>query len=146
MTNWLKKFLTRDTDLQEGDIILTPVISFTKPDIGEPVLSFVQCVKENPRRFIFERLNTFRMASRQNYMVKDKQTGEEWRVATDHRMSRKLSCKELQWLTDDEAYYLVTEIYDFFNKRRQRFIEIRNIRFERIQVTERQRLMGVYCK
>lgn len=146
MTNWLKKFLTRDKDLQEGDIILTPVVNVRKRDIGEPVLSFVQCVKENPKRFSFERIDTVRMSFRQTYMVKDEKTGEEWRVATDHRMSRKLSCKELQWLTDDEAHYLVTELCNFYTKRSHRMAEIRNIRLERTQITERKRLMGVYCK
>lgn len=142
---WLKKLFRNvqdcDIDIQDCDTCYEPVAK----DIGEPVYSFVDCVKANPRRFSFERLDTFRMTC-QTYSVTDKQTGEEWRLATDHRMSRKLACKELQWLTDDEANYLVTEMYDFFNKRRQRFIEIRNIRFERTQVDERKRLMGVYCK
>lgn len=146
MTNWLKKFLTRDTDLQEGDIVLTPVVNVRKRDIGEPVISFVQCVKSNPKRFNFERIDNVRMSCRRKYMITDKQTGEQWWVTTDYRMNRKLVCKELQWLTDDEANYLDTEIYDFFNKRCQRFVEIRKIRFERTQVNERKRLMGVYCK
>lgn len=144
---WLKAlFQNSDKDLQEGDIILTPVVNVRKRDIGEPVISFVECVKSNPKRFSFERIDNVRMSCRRKYMITDKQTGEEWRVTTDYRMNRKLVCKELQWLTDDEANYLDTEIYDFFNKRCQRFIEIRNIRFERTQITERKRLMGVYCK
>lgn len=134
-----KKLHEDDKKIQDCDILI-------KPEIGEPVFSFVDCVKANPKRFSFTRINTVRMSCRQTYMVKDKQTGEEWRVATDHRMSRKLSCKELQWLTDDEANYLVTEMYSFFTKRRIRFIEIRNIRFERNQLDERKRLRGVYCK
>lgn len=146
---WLKKLFINlqnsDKDVQEGDIVLTLGVTPEK-EIGEPVYSFVECVKANPRRFSFEQLDNFRMSCRKTYSVADKQTGEEWRLATDYRMSRKLECKELQWLTDDEANYLVSEIYDFFIKRRFRMMEIRNIRFERTQVDERKRLMGVYCK
>lgn len=143
---WLKAlFQNSDKEVQDCDIVLTLGV-IPEKDIGEPVFSFVDCVKANPRRFSFERIDSVRLSCRQKYLITDKQTDEEWRVTTDHRMSRKLVCKELQWLTDDEAYYLVTEIYNFFNKRRNRMIEIRNNRFERTQVDERKRLIGVYCK
>lgn len=146
---WLKILHTKAMEdvqnhaknVQDSDTCYKPVAK----DIGEPVFSFVNCVKENNKRFTFEHIGTV-TSFRKIYVVTDKQTGEKWRVSTDSRTKRKLVSEQLDWLTAEETNYIDTEIYEFFNKRKQRLNEIKKNRIKRIQQCERKRLIGVYCK
>lgn len=146
---WLKAlFQNSDKDLQDCDIVLTSPPVIREVNIGEPVFSFVSCVKANPKRFTFIKVKDDRpvYAAGSTYDVKDKHTGEEWRIRTDWRCNRKFICLSLEWLTDDETAYLFSEIQSFYHTRITRLNEIRTKRFKRTQVGERNRLMGVYCK
>lgn len=144
---WLKAlFQNSDNNVQEGDTILVGGFYEIKKDIGEPVYSFVNCFTKNHRRFKIERLKIGGTYSyhRSSFQFIDKQTNEKWLVCIDHRTTRKLACNKLEWLTDDECIFIHTEILDFISNRVKRLHEIRNIRHQRKQKLERERLMEIY--
>lgn len=125
-----------------------------EPDISEPVLSFVNCVKQNRRRFILDYREPVEYEDGKQIVVwytdktrvfKDRVTGEQWgyRPGYGSKVSVIWGC---DFLTYDEEKYILRELGDFYRERLSRLAEIRRIRRNRKNVIERERLKAVYCQ
>lgn len=126
-----------------------------EPDISEPVLSFVNCVKQNHRRFILDYREpveveesaerTIVWYSSKTSVFKDRFTGEQWtyRAIYDTMGSIIYGC---EFLTEDEKEYILKELVSFYRERWSRLAEIRRIRRQRKSIKERDRLKGIYCQ
>lgn len=145
---WLKRILQNsDTYLQEGDIMPKPPID-NNINIGEPVSSFLKCVQENPRRFRLEKIKRQpgTRISRNKYIFTDKLTCESWNVVVDAYSTPLLYGSTIEWMTHEECRYVAKSISDIYTGRHDRLSHIRAIRYKRTTESERQRLIGVYCK
>ena len=126
-----------------------------EPDISEPVLSFVNCVKNNRRRFILDYRECVEVEEGKQIVVwhvgeksrvfKDRLTGEKWsyRPSYGRKGSVIWGCN---FLTYDEEKYILKELGDFYRERLSRLAEIRRIRRQRKSIKERERLKGIYCQ
>ena len=126
-----------------------------EPDISEPVLSFVNCVKQNHRRFILDYREpveveesdeiTIVWYSSKTSVFKDRLTGEKWSYCAvyDTKDSLIYGC---EFLTEDEKEYILKELVNFYRARWSRLAEIRRIRRQRKSIKERERLKGIYCQ
>lgn len=136
-------------------------------NISEPIISFVKCVQENPKRFkvTYEYDYThLRLVCMDNpvvselpesyyYTFKDLQTSESWTLYSgawvpvfvtrlDHEGEHTVNP---EWLTQDERVYLITSIKTIFSNRKGRKERVAQLRKERRIRDERNRLKGVYC-
>lgn len=148
--SWLSKLLFGDRDeVKDYTFDQTeehkPVV--TKPDIGEPVYSFVQCVLDNPRRFQLRKLKRQggMSMSRHEFMFTDRVTLESWTVMIDYRWEGLMSGVTIDWLTVDESKFIAKSIAELYNNRRDKLCILRNQRNRRKTQSERDRLKGVYC-
>lgn len=130
-----------------------------EPDISEPVLSFVNCVKQNPKRFVLDYKEPTEQCVEgddgckavvilwrsETHIFKDLLTGEEWKYRISYS-ARGNSIYGCEFLTNDEKKHILKELGDFYRERLSRLAEIRRIRMDRKNVTERERLKGVYCQ
>lgn len=130
-----------------------------EPDISEPVLSFVNCVKENPKRFVLDYKEPTEQCVEgdggckavvilwrsETHIFKDLLTGEEWKYRISYS-AKGNSIYGCEFLTGDEKKYILKELGDFYHKRWSRLAEIRHIRRNRKNAAERERLKGVYCQ
>lgn len=147
--NWFKRlFQNNDTKLQEGDYVFGGNFkepATETPNIGEPVLSFIECVRNNRRRFSFK---TETYCRTQIITLIDKQTGEQWCAKwylyferTEPRLDSKLD-----WLTEQEKSHLIKELSKIAKERAEQLRSVNAIRKNRQMTKERDRLKGVYCK
>lgn len=132
-------------------------------DISEPVLSFVKCVRENPKRFVvksdyeyfgFRVTNNLVIRStdpeRYHFCLEDKVTKESWTLCKEVLLSFYDGFKETnhtynpEWLTEDEKEYLITSVKTIFHDRRDRKEKLEYIRKQRRIRDERNRLKGIY--
>lgn len=120
----------------------------TKKDISEPVISFVECVKKNPKRFAG---GTYSTASGSAAYINDYQTGETFYFGSFYLQQfafREIvsnTCME-NVLTKEEKDFVIEELATFaamMGSRRQRRDQLREQRKAR---EERKRLMEIYCK
>ena len=126
-----------------------------EPDISEPVLSFVNCVKQNHRRFILDYREPEEVEESEEMIVswysskisvfKDRLTGEKWSYRATYDTRGILICG-CEFLTEDEKEYILKELEDFYRERWSRLAEIRRIRRQRKNIKERERLKGIYCQ
>ena len=130
-----------------------------QPEISEPVLSFVNCVKNNPKRFVlnYEEPTEDCIVGddgckavdnhwwSETRIFKDLLTGEQWQYRISYS-TKGNSIYGCEFLTSDEKKYILKELGDFSGKRRSRFVELRNIRRQRKSMKERERLKGIYCQ
>lgn len=143
MFKWITKLLNPQHEkASENDVEQTS----RKPDISEPVISFVQCVKDNPRRFKVSRWidNRHPKISSIVVSIQDKQTTEKWELREVDFITTSIRryVGYPDFLTDDEIMYLEKEIVPLFE---QRYRALRNIRNQRKAQKERERLKSVYC-
>lgn len=173
MINWFEKLFGNGDKLpcdEHGlpyvkDIVPTPTVNHCKPekDISEPVLSFVKCVRENPKRFVVKAdyeyfglkiSNNLVIRStepeRYHFCLEDKVTKESWTLCKDIVLSFYSGFKESkhtynpEWLTEDEKEYLITSIKTIFHDRRDRKEKLQDIRKQRRIRDERNRLKEIY--
>lgn len=173
--NWLKRiFCSQDEyDVHVNGLppvsvsvdIPMPKVKPCKPekDISEPVLSFVKCVRENPKRFVvksdyeyfglkFSNNLAIRSTEPETYhfCLQDKVTKESWTLCKDIVLSFYPGSKEIkhtynpEWLTEDEKEYLITSIKTIFHDRRDRKEKLQEIRKQRRIRDERNRLKEIY--
>ena len=126
-----------------------------EPDISEPVLSFVNCVKQNHRRFILDYREPVEVEEGKQIVVwhvgeksrvfKDRLTGEKWsyRPSCGFKQGFIWGC---DFLTRDEEKFILKELGDFYRERLSRLAEIHRIRRQRKSIKERDRLKGIYCQ
>lgn len=139
----LKKLWNKDPLLTEKPIVV-------KTNISEPVISFVNAVKKNPKRFIikkgayFEDGVHFYGSDWIKYSVTDcvvekiftsvvvKDTS-----AFGHKSPDRIYGKSEPWLTDEEVLYVVKELEDFFKEKVERVKS-------KIEKRARERLTKLY--
>lgn len=110
-----------------------PSVKLPKPekDISEPVISFVECVRNNPQRFRFKGLKildkkTGTWFSSKYYYSDVYQTYEQFIVY------RSLKNTNTEWMTKEEFIYAIEELTKiqqdkvkaYKYKQRQKYIEI----------------------
>lgn len=121
-----------------------------KPNVSEPVISFVNAVKKNSKRFVikkgayFEDGVHFYGSDWIKYSVTDcvaekiftsvviKDTG-----AFGHKSPDRIYGKSEPWLTDEEVLYVVNELESFFKDKVER-VKVR------IEKRARERLTKLY--
>lgn len=136
-----EKVRTDEFGLPKLDYLLPmPKVKEPKKDISEPVISFVECYKNNPKRFsIKEITKDFEkdLIRRKNYILKDKNTEETFIFFINYRWRVDYYCSSAKWLTEDEKEYLYNSICTM---RRERFDKIKKYRENK----ERKRLTKIY--
>lgn len=117
-------------------------------NVGEPVISFVKCVKNNPSRFrVFNAKTTLPKTGRANlYLLKDRVTKEQFGFS----MYKVIHIWETSnWLSKEEEVYLCEQLYPLFYARQERLNQIKQFRKGRVinkeKNQERQRLIKLYC-
>lgn len=158
---WLKRLMKNLSDNMEENEKLCAPMPDVKPTkkliLSEPIISFVECVRNNPGRFTtyyhYSFLNTHRR-------IKDKKTNQKWTLysgkATDmyneDNPEHKYVCLDAAWATQDELEYVDTEVARIMYARQRRLAEVKKIRHDKRMVSERERLVsererlkGVYC-
>lgn len=145
--SWFKDFFTR----KESQVESIPAPAQRKPDISEPVISFVETFKANPRRFKVVEISsngeypnvygpTFK-----SYKLIDKYEKLSWsfRSTTNYSFSdsRSYICsyEGPYFLTDDEVAYISDVLSPYFNGRVDTYIKALSNR-------KREALKKVYCK
>lgn len=116
------------------------------PDISEPVISFVECVRNNRKRFKVERIVSF---DREVIgVVRDTVHNEEFKVRGSHYKyigDLNFIYQKPDMITNDEVLYVYNELTSIYN-RYQKVIDTRKkVVAERKARDERKRLIGVYC-
>lgn len=125
------------------------------PDgVGEPVISFVNCVLANPKRFKIERRTGLRILGRSYYTLKDTKTNEGWPFY-QHTVPYQVLCaisiiSNLHVVSDlvvkSEVKYILDKLEPLFHKYQKRLANFNEKKHNRDIRRERKRLMGVYCK
>lgn len=128
-------------------------------NISEPVLSFVECVRSNHRRFKFKSEFFFNKLGGHtvNYFI-DTQLAIKYEYTIFRTISREdwghfevfnLKIKNHLWLTQDELNYLYEEISKVYAPRMQRLAEISEKRAGRERLRKnrlmRQKYIDLYC-
>lgn len=171
MFNWIRKYFMQEevsTKEQPIPVVVEPV----KKDISEPIISFVETVKNNRKRF---KVSSKRFITqyylhggherKTDYSVEDIRTKEVYSVeeieeskysySLPMRISKtyKLTSTDVQWCTQDELEYVITELTKFYTRlyhrknKRYNQIQFRRTRDMNIlKEKERSRLMGIYCE
>lgn len=116
-------------------------------DIREPVISFVESVAKNPKRFDVDCAVLQQYENQKYYSwwaIKDKKTNEYFGIGP-HPFKKSLFT-DTSWLTEDEINYLLFQIENIYRNRVKRKEELTNKRKERNANKERERLMKIYCE
>lgn len=143
-----------------------PVVKMPKADrnISEPIISFVQCVQKNPKRFKvlydyehFSYMYTDNTLSKSvfpvnyHYRLADTKTNESWTLIEgytcpiyDTLSEFKHSCNP-EWITEDEREYLIDSIKAIFHNRKARKETLKKLKKDRRNRDERNRLKKIYC-
>lgn len=119
---------------KQDPLVTEPVV--VKTNISEPVISFVNAIKKDPKRFILtkaaQEYNGVSMPY--SYSVTDKkfdksfscqineihdhEFGENFKVSIVTRKS--IRARSEPWLTDEEVLYIVNELEKFFKDKVER--------------------------
>lgn len=148
--NWFKDLFIRKYSQAES----LPTIPERKPNISEPVISFVETFKTNPKRFkVVKNWETSLITNHvQSFTLKDKYNKLQWDFNVDNRFDTfgvnrggRVSYYP-KLLTRDEADFIYKELSPVFNNRLKRYRDLWDERFERKANKEREALKKVYCK
>lgn len=120
-------------------------------DIKEPIYSFVECFKNNPKRFklkVEKDPGRYTDCVRFNYELKDTQT--ERTFAASRTIYSYIDTVDVfnsypAYLSQDEIRYIYKELSQVYEVRRKRLQEINQIRAKRKADKERAQLMKDYC-
>lgn len=126
--NWFKDLFIRKDSQAES----LPPIPERKPNISEPVLSFVETFKANPKRFkvVLESIEEDNQA-RFKYFLLDKQNGKRWRFSILEIFYSITHYKEniLQshpsFLSHDEADYIFDSLKEYYFSRIRKMNKIK---------------------
>lgn len=166
--NWFKRiFCSQDEFNVHANGLPIAKLPKADKDISEPVISFVNCVRNNPKRFkvvyefeytrlrlTYDKSKTFvgecGLPETYTYAFKDTKTGESWTLCGGTTWPRvyltpvKNQTDNSEWLTKDERYYLITEIKNIMKDRKGRKEKLQSLRKERKNRDERNRLKEIY--
>lgn len=137
-----------DSKVKAAKESLEEDIKEKKLDISEPVVSFIETVKKNPRRFKYTSSDKFYGAGNPFYVyyeVLDKQAKYQFGVFTVPDIDKDgcmivsyLPLNTTSWMTEDEARYAFEVLKPFFKTYTEG-------RIERINAHKRKKLMSIYC-
>lgn len=169
--NWFKQ-LFGISDKTETDEMGLPKVSVEIPmlkvkptkgdDISEPVLSFVKCVQENPKRFnAYSDTNHCYIMSTNNpedykaYKIYDKVAEKGWYLCGCYYSNVWFiggypgeggpMYSDPFFLTEDEKSFIIREVKAIMQYRGGRKEKLEQIRKERRIRDERNRLKEIYC-
>lgn len=175
--NWFKRIFCSQEDVNEVDgyadpwglplVTNIPPMPKVKPpkaekDISEPVLAFVKCVRENPKRFEVESdismwfsVSYVEPKEYTAYRLWDKVTDEGWYLRGRHHYSpyffyttpgqnASRFYKDPSFLTVDEKEYVLKEVSSIMEYRIERKNKLEEIRKDRRIRDERNRLKEIY--
>lgn len=127
-------------EMQKGkDSVINAVETLPKRNISEPVISFVECVKNNPKRFESNHIKERSTFDISVYSFKDKATGQQWEATIlNYYYGIKNIIKGANFLSEDETDFLIKEIDKIYSSRKIRYNALMNLR-------ERNRLKRIYC-
>lgn len=128
-------------------------------DISEPVLSFVECVKNDRKRFAlvldgWDGIKTYTIIDNTSGDVFDVTvvTGRYYCGRGSDEYGERVSRKP-EFVTDDEVFYVIKELRSFYDslcERKAKRIRVLAERYKRDQSkrieAERNRLKSIYCK
>lgn len=120
-------------------------------DIKEPVYSFVECLKSNPKRFVLDTTKNFegrRGSPRFEYELIDTGTGKIFKtcvVVYSYTYKSFGFTNYPQYLSQDEIRFIYNELSQVYEARRKRLQEINQIRAKRKADKEREQVMKDYC-
>ena len=129
-----------------------------KKDISEPVISFINTLKANPRRFKIVWLNRgeyedsiylggVSFMNTREYVLVDKVSGEKFLFKKYGQSVRNYydAYSLPAYLTNDEQKWVIDEVQSVFIQKGQALRDIRQQRASRGHQKERNRLKEVYC-
>lgn len=151
--SWFKDFFIRKDSQAES----IPKLPERKPDISEPVISFVETFKANPKRFKVKYINSeHRMSGFYPYHLIDEQAKLTWffRIRDDSyttidyyaRYTQTRLCSYPDFLTDEEAHFIFNQLKTYFYDKSVRLKRLRKQRKDRLLNKQREALKKVYCK
>lgn len=119
-----------------------------KFDISEPVISFLKCFKENPKRFRLgtRSVGSFYTSSYKRALFIDLKTKEKWNVTLRWYGSDlpTFDIENVQWMTSDEKDLVSSTLRDYYIDRGLKLHTIRLERKARKVKKERDRLTAIY--
>jgi hypothetical protein len=124
-------------------VFQVPIVQKPPKDISEPIISFIECVKENPRRFKLKQTFSFGLNDyKTTYYVKDKVTGIVYKVVWNGggNQSFPISCSV--YLTEDEKEVLWYLFQDYFYNQ----ASIKGELVKKRKMRKRDQLKSIYCK
>ncbi|RYY51301.1 MAG: hypothetical protein EOO06_00810 [Chitinophagaceae bacterium] len=148
MINWIKELFHTDElpkDHNRLPLVICeipmPEVKPTKPetgvppDISEPVLAIVECMKKYPSRFKLTDVeyNYFCDHWWQKFTVSDVKTGQMIIVRDQHSMYKDELSSSWNWLTQDELALLKVA-----------FQEMLEIKTKRMHSIQRAKMKGIY--
>lgn len=171
--NWFKRIFCSQEEFNAhvdinglpsvDNILPMPKVKPCKPekDISEPVLSFVECVRNNPKRFDVEEhqggyfhYSTGHGGEYKLYKLWDKSIKKGWKIKGARYVdygpwvveyvpgARYFS--DTFFLTEDEKKYIIKEVKEIMEYRKERKTTLDKIRTERRIRDERNRLKEIY--
>ena len=126
--------------------------------VGEPIISFVELVKSNPKRFkMRERMRIEHSQLISRFLISDKLTKEwfwceKWESPYGYNMKRNVMVMQYKYagnpsfLTQDEWKYIELHLKRDYNAiAAARYGAIKTAKADRLSLEARQRLIDVYC-
>lgn len=107
-------------------------------DIQEPVISFIQCFKANPKRFVFD-------WDLYGQWMTDTMTNEIFKFRTDNTsQEHPLTYVNNLDLNKEELDYIYMNVTSTIHERMDRMDTILKIRKNRANIKNRERLTNIY--
>lgn len=119
-----------------------------KPNISEPVYSFLNEFKNNRKRFKITYEHMFPNSPIVYTVFYDKVSDVRmWmRIDTEVRNGNIVCSDNISFLTQYEIYFIIEEIEKIFRLRMERFYEIKSIRRNRGNKKKRKQMCDIYVK
>lgn len=120
-------------------------------DIKEPVYSFVECFKNNPKRFILKERRTLGGGAWTfYYTLIDRETHKSFKLIKYFKSNLFRSDKIVfsgypNFLTKDEITFIVKQLTPYYNERGEKYCKYLVEKRERSLNKEREQLMKDYC-
>lgn len=144
MFKWIEKLVNKEFKSVELPEVKNPLPTpSVVKNVSEPVLSFVETVKANPKRFKVELINGPYERSKyptRSVKITDKYTKESWTSTSGARfIAVGVILHELykgpEYLNQDELGYLWEELTPIFQRRESKYTDLK-IRKERDRLTK----------
>lgn len=160
MIGWIKSLFKEDQLSKDIGKVLE-VKQAKGKNISEPVLSFVKCVQENPKRFLAESsesihyyLSGVNPEDSRGYKIYDKVAKKGWYLLGKYFSNPWFVhgypgeggpfYNDPFFLTEDEKAYILKEVKLVMEHRGERKVRLNQIRKERRIRDERSRLKEIY--